>query len=103
MAAQPNTQIPTTAIGHYIDGRMQAGAGHSAPSYNPATGAVIGAVSLASAREVDQAVKAAEAAFPAWSQTPPLKRARVMFRFKQLIERDMDKLAATITRAQGTD
>ena len=101
MSAQPNTHTSTTAIGHYIDGRMQAGAGSSAPSYNPATGAVIGAVALASAQEVDQAVKAAEAAFPAWSQTPPLKRARVMFRFKQLIERDMDKLAATITREHG--
>jgi malonate-semialdehyde dehydrogenase (acetylating)/methylmalonate-semialdehyde dehydrogenase len=101
MSAQPNTHNQPTAIGHYIDGRMQAGAGNSAPSYNPATGAVIGAVALASAQDVDQAVKAAEAAFPAWSQTPPLKRARVMFRFKQLIERDMDKLAATITREHG--
>ena len=101
MAAQLNTHTQTTAIGHYIDGRMQAGAGNSAPSYNPATGAVIGAVALASVQDVDLAVKAAEAAFPAWSQTPPLKRARVMFRFKQLIERDMDKLAATVTREHG--
>ena len=101
MSAQPSERSTPQAIDHYIDGQHHAGKGASVPSYNPASGAVIGAVALASAEEVDLAVKAAEAAFSAWSQTPPLKRARVMFRFKELIERDMDKLAALITREHG--
>jgi malonate-semialdehyde dehydrogenase (acetylating)/methylmalonate-semialdehyde dehydrogenase len=71
------------------------------PSYNPATGETIGAVALATPADVDAAVSAAAEAFLTWSQTPPLKRARVMFRFKELIERDMDKLAALITREHG--
>ncbi|HEX7815897.1 CoA-acylating methylmalonate-semialdehyde dehydrogenase, partial [Dyella sp.] len=101
MSAQLNTHTQVQSIGHFINGCELQGNGGSVPSYNPATGEVIGAVAIASANEVDQAVQAAYAAFPAWAQTPPLKRARVMFRFKQLIERDMDELAATITREHG--
>ena len=100
MSAQP-PEHTALRIGHYINGQPHDGSGNTLPSYNPATGAVIGAVALATAADVDAAVKAADAAFHAWSQTPPLKRARVMFRFKELIERDMDKLAATITREHG--
>ena len=100
MSAQLSPSNPPQAIGHYINGELHSGSA-SLPSYNPASGAVTGAVALATAAEVDLAVQAAHAAFPAWSQTPPLKRARVMFRFKELIERDMDKLAATITREHG--
>lgn len=91
--------VPT--IGHYIDGRLHDAGAARLPSYNPATGEVIGTVSQATPHEVALAVQAAQAAFPAWAQTPPLKRARVMFRFKALIERDMDQLAALITREHG--
>jgi malonate-semialdehyde dehydrogenase (acetylating)/methylmalonate-semialdehyde dehydrogenase len=101
MSAQLSPSPAAINIGHYIGGRHQAGSGATAPSYNPATGQVIGAVALADTHEVDIAVQSALAAFPAWSQTPPLKRARVMFRFKELFERDMDKLAAAITREHG--
>ncbi len=101
MSAQLSPSPAPVNIGHYVGGRHQAGKGSTAPSYNPATGHVIGAVALADAKEVDLAVQSALAAFPAWSQTPPLKRARVMFRFKELLERDMDKLAAAITREHG--
>jgi malonate-semialdehyde dehydrogenase (acetylating)/methylmalonate-semialdehyde dehydrogenase len=101
MSAQPSEHTALHTIGHYINGQLHDGSGNTLPSYNPATGAVIGAVALATSAEVDAAVKAADAAFHAWSQTPPLKRARVMFRFKELIERDIDKLAATITREHG--
>jgi malonate-semialdehyde dehydrogenase (acetylating)/methylmalonate-semialdehyde dehydrogenase len=101
MSAQVSRNAEPARIGHYIGGRHQAGTGASVPSYNPASGAVIGAVALASAAEVDAAVQAARTAFPAWSQTPPLKRARVMFRFKELIERELDALAAVITREHG--
>lgn len=100
MSAQLSESNHPQAIGHYIHGEHRSSSA-SVPSYNPASGAITGAVALATAADVDLAVKAAEAAFPAWSQTPPLKRARVMFRFKELIERDMDKLAATITREHG--
>ena len=101
MSAQLSPSPAPVNIGHYIGGRHQAGKGSTVSSYNPATGDVIGAVALADAKEVDLAVQSALAAFPAWSQTPPLKRARVMFRFKELLERDMDKLAAAITREHG--
>jgi malonate-semialdehyde dehydrogenase (acetylating)/methylmalonate-semialdehyde dehydrogenase len=101
MSAQVSPTQAPQPIGHFIGGRRHPGSGASVPSYNPASGAVIGAVALASAADVDAAVKAAEAAFPGWSQTPPLKRARVMFRFKELIERDLDQLAATVTREHG--
>jgi malonate-semialdehyde dehydrogenase (acetylating) / methylmalonate-semialdehyde dehydrogenase len=101
MSAQVSEHSPVTTIGHYIGGRHFVGSGASVPSYNPATGARTGAVALATPEEVDAAVKAAEAAFPAWAQTPSLKRARVMFRFKELLERDMHDLAATITREHG--
>ena len=58
-------------------------------------------VSLASKAEVDAAVAAASKAFPAWSQTPPLQRARVMFRFKSLVEANLDRLAAILTSEHG--
>jgi malonate-semialdehyde dehydrogenase (acetylating)/methylmalonate-semialdehyde dehydrogenase len=101
MSTQISASHALAQIGHYIAGLHQAGSGDTVPSYNPASGEVISAVALATAAEVDVAVQAAAAAFPTWSQTPPHKRARVMFRFKELIERDMDKLAAVITREQG--
>ena len=101
MSTQISASHALAQIGHYIAGLHQAGSGDTVPSYNPASGEVIGAVALATATEVDVAVQAAAVAFPAWSQTPPHKRARVMFRFKELIERDMDKLATVITREQG--
>src|SRR5579871_941603 len=96
MSAQLSNRSEPRQIGHFIAGQHSPGA-TSIPSYNPANGAQIGAVSLASSNDVDRAVNAANAAFAQWSQTPPLKRARVMFRFKQLLERDMDKLAEMIT------
>ncbi|TAL93432.1 MAG: CoA-acylating methylmalonate-semialdehyde dehydrogenase, partial [Rhodanobacter sp.] len=101
MSTQLSPSPACVHIGHYIGGRHQAGKGSTVPSFNPASGEVIGAVALADVHEVDVAVQSALVAFPAWSQTPPLKRARVMFRFKELLERDMDKLAATITREHG--
>jgi malonate-semialdehyde dehydrogenase (acetylating) / methylmalonate-semialdehyde dehydrogenase len=101
MSAQASEHITVTTIGHYIGGQHHAGSGAGVPSYNPASGARTGTIALATPDDVDAAVKAAEAAFPAWAQTPPLKRARVMFRFKELLERDMRKLAAVITREHG--
>src|SRR5438309_4887916 len=90
------------AIGHFIAGQPRPGqSGRASDVFNPATGAITSKVALASAAEVDAAVTAAQRAFRPWAETSPLKRARVMFRFKELIERDLDKLAAIITSEHG--
>jgi malonate-semialdehyde dehydrogenase (acetylating)/methylmalonate-semialdehyde dehydrogenase len=96
MTSQPQS------IGHFIQGHPVAGtSGRTSEVFNPATGKVTGHVALASAAEVDRAVAAARAAFPAWAATSPLRRARVMFKFKELIEKNHDRLAAAITAEHG--
>ncbi|MBK7503387.1 MAG: aldehyde dehydrogenase family protein [Polaromonas sp.] len=82
-----------TEIGHYISGQQVAGKHRAQDVFNPATGAVTGRVALADGMVVDAAVAAAHAAFPEWSDTPPLRRARVMFKFLELLNTHKDKLA----------
>lgn len=97
--------IPFAAVGivgHHIGGRAVAGtSGRSQPVYNPATGEVAREVALASPAEVGAAVAAAQAAFPAWADTSPLKRARVLNKFLELLNRERDTLAAMITAEHG--
>ena len=101
-AAEPRTDAHTTSIGHFIDGRAIAGgSGREAPVYDPATGKVRAQLALADAAETGAAVAAARRALPAWSATPPLSRARVLFRFKALIEAHADELARLITLEHG--
>src|SRR5258708_14067370 len=69
--------------------------------FNPTTGALAGRVPLASKAEAERAIAVAKEAFAGWSETSPLTRARVMFRFKELIERHMDELALLIASEQG--
>ncbi len=89
-------------LGHYIDGKPAAGgSGRSAPVYNPALGVAATEVALASAAETRQAIASARAAFAEWSDTPALRRARVMFKFRDLIEQHAGELAAIITREHG--
>ena len=89
-------------VGHFIGGQLVVPAGgRSADVFNPATGSVARQVALASRADVDRAVAAGLAAFPAWSRTPPLRRARVMFKFKELLEANLDRLAAIITAEHG--
>jgi malonate-semialdehyde dehydrogenase (acetylating)/methylmalonate-semialdehyde dehydrogenase len=89
-------------IGHFIGGKMVAGSsGQFGEVFNPALGEVSAKVALASRAEVNQAVEAAQKAFPAWAATPPLRRARVMFKFKDLLERDRAKISAAITAEHG--
>jgi malonate-semialdehyde dehydrogenase (acetylating)/methylmalonate-semialdehyde dehydrogenase len=89
-------------IGHWIGGVRHAGvADRTSEVFNPATGEVSGLVQLGGAPVVDAAVRAAAAAFPAWSETSSLNRARVMFRFKELLDRHHDDLARIITREHG--
>ncbi|HAC69194.1 MAG TPA: methylmalonate-semialdehyde dehydrogenase (CoA acylating), partial [Pseudomonas sp.] len=72
------------SLKHLIGGQLVDGGSRRAPVYNPSTGAVIREVPLADAATLQQAIDAAQAAFPAWRNTPPAKRAQVLFRFKQL-------------------
>ncbi len=91
-----------TNINHYINGAVVAGQSTRAQDvFNPATGAVTGRVALASTADVDTAVAAARAAFPAWSDTPPIRRARVMFKFLELLNQHKDDLARMITAEHG--
>ncbi|HEY8426697.1 MAG TPA: aldehyde dehydrogenase family protein, partial [Limnochordales bacterium] len=90
------------AVPLLIDGRWRASAAERhEPVYNPATGEVIGWVPFATEEEVAEAVSAAARAFPAWRATPPIERARLMFRYKELLERHFEELALLITRENG--
>ena len=94
--------MSTVNIGHYIGGRLVAGtSSRTQDVFNPATGAVTGKVALASATEVSAAVASAQAAFPAWADTPPIRRARIMFKFLELVNRHKDELAHCITAEHG--
>ena len=73
----------------------------SLPVYNPATGEVIGQVPLSGTKDVDAAVQAAAAAYRTWSRTAVMERVRLMFRFKALLEDNVEDLAAIITRHHG--
>ncbi|QEE35768.1 CoA-acylating methylmalonate-semialdehyde dehydrogenase [Octadecabacter sp. SW4] len=87
---------------HYIGGAHVKGtSGRFAEVYNPATGEVQAKVPLATAAEMDKAVKIAAAAQPAWAAVNPQRRARVMMKFVTLLNRDMDKLAEALSREHG--
>lgn len=89
-------------IQHFINGSIVESTSERLQDvFNPATGAVSAQVVLASVDEVNQAVAAANAAAPAWAATAPLKRARILMRFKELMEQNHDALAAAITREHG--
>ena len=89
-------------IGHFIGGKRVAGtSGRTADVFNPATGEVQAQVALASAEELTAAVANAKAAQPAWAATNPQRRARVMMKFVELLNRDMDKLAEVLSREHG--
>ncbi|MEM6513399.1 MAG: CoA-acylating methylmalonate-semialdehyde dehydrogenase [Pseudomonadota bacterium] len=92
---------PLAVIGHFINGSVIADDNRAQDVTNPATGEVSRQVAMASTGTVEQAIAAAEAAFPTWRDTPPLKRARVMFRFKQLLEEHADEVVAAITDEHG--
>jgi len=91
-----------TEIQHFINGTLVSGqSGRSQPVFNPATGEQSGTVPLASAAEMNKAVEAARAAFPAWAMTTPLRRARILNRFLRLLEDHQGRIAATITAEHG--
>lgn len=89
-------------IGHYLDGQPRHDAdARFSDVYNPATGQVQARVALASLDTVDAAVASAVKAFPAWSAQSALRRARVMFKFKELLDQHHDELAGIICREHG--
>jgi len=92
----------TQKIQHYLGGqRVDGSSGRSSDVFNPATGAVSGQVPLANEAEIQQAVATARAAFPGWAGTSPLRRARIMNRFRDLLEKNADELAAIISAEHG--
>jgi malonate-semialdehyde dehydrogenase (acetylating)/methylmalonate-semialdehyde dehydrogenase len=89
-------------ITHFINGvSVDTQSGRHADVFNPALGEPVAKVALGTAEEVDAAVRAAEQAFPSWSATPPLTRARVLFKYLQLCQQHTDDFAALITREHG--
>ena len=105
LASAPETTAskPTVReITHWIKGAAVRGAsGRFGDVFHPATGAVQARVPLASDSEVNAAVEAAAAAFPDWSAQPPLRRARVLFRLRDIFESRMDEVAALLNREHG--
>jgi malonate-semialdehyde dehydrogenase (acetylating)/methylmalonate-semialdehyde dehydrogenase len=92
----------TADAAHFINGHAVTDAdARKQPVFNPATGAVSRQVELADAAQVNAAVAAAQAAFPKWADTPPLRRARVLFKFLDLMNQHRDTLAAMITAEHG--
>ena len=92
----------TATIAHFINGQADFGKStRAADVFNPATGKVTGRVVLADPGDVVAAIANAQAAFPAWAATTPLARARVLFKFKQLLEEHADEIALAITHEHG--
>src|SRR5438045_242727 len=89
-------------VRHFINGKHSDGSnGRWGDVFNPATGERARRVAMGGATEVDAAVKAAAAAFPAWAATPPLTRARILFKFRELLDREAGALAAPISEEHG--
>ena len=90
------------SIGHFIGGKEVKGtSGRTADVFEPMTGDVQAKVALASKAEVRAAVENARAAQPEWAATNPQRRARVMMKFVELVQRDYDKLADCLAREHG--
>lgn len=90
-----------TIIGHLINGAISLEAERTQDVFNPATGEATKQVGLASKATVEEAIAAAQAAHPAWRNTPPAKRAKVMFRFKELLEQNAEKICELIGEEHG--
>lgn len=97
--AQPATAI--TTIPHWIDGKATVTSGRPSPVYNPSLGRAVRQVNLASKEEVDAVVAGAARAFPAWSQLTALRRSRILFRFKELLDTHAKRIAQTISEEHG--
>src|SRR5262249_50909989 len=91
-------RLPMREIGHFVGGKEAKGhSGRFGDIFNPNTGEVQAKVALATHAEVEHAIMVAAAAQPAWARTNPQRRARVMFRFLDLVNRDFESLAALLS------
>ncbi len=88
-------------VEHLINGELVSMGDPTQDVFNPSTGEVSKQVEVASKNTVEKAITAAQEAFPAWRATPPLKRARIMFRFKELLEKNINKIAQLIGEEHG--
>jgi len=89
-------------IEHFVNGKIFSGNSKRVSKvFNPATGEQTAEVKLASIKDMDSAVEASKIAFISWSKKPPLQRARVLFRFKELIEKNFEELAKIIVSEHG--
>ncbi len=97
-----NESAGSAALSNYIGGKwVPSESGVTEPVYNPATGEVIANVPISSKEEVDAAVRAAQEAFRTWSRTPVPRRARVLFKYQQLLVERWEELARIITQENG--
>lgn len=102
MGETHRSEAGVRTLTHYVNGKpLDATSGRFADVFNPSSGQVSARVPLASVAEVDAAVAAANTAFPAWSEMAPIKRARILFKFKDLLDQHHDELAALVTREHG--
>jgi malonate-semialdehyde dehydrogenase (acetylating)/methylmalonate-semialdehyde dehydrogenase len=102
MTATPTSAITVEPVKLLVGGQWEASpASRLGKVYNPSTGQAIARVPLCSAADVDRAVQAAAKALPAWAETPVVERARIMFRFRELLTRHADELAHSVTREHG--
>jgi malonate-semialdehyde dehydrogenase (acetylating)/methylmalonate-semialdehyde dehydrogenase len=98
----PTQSTALAELNHWISGAPVAGSsGRFSDVFHPASGQVQSRVPLASEAEVDAAVASAAAALPEWAALPPLRRARVLFRFREIFERRLDEVATLINREHG--
>lgn len=102
LCAMPTSPEAQSVLGHFINGRFQsADDGRTSPVMNPSTGEETKRVALASVATVEEAIAAAKAAFEPWRNLPPAKRARFMFRFKELLEANAERIARAICVEHG--
>ncbi len=100
-ARNASDAVALPVVGHRIGGKIDTAGARRSDVFDPAAGSAIASVALADRSIVDRAVAAASAALPGWSDTPALRRARVLFKFKELIEVNFDALSLSITREHG--
>src|SRR5438477_12331183 len=101
-APEKRDEQELSRINHWIGGRAVPGtSGRSGPVYNPATGAVAAEVDFASVEEIDAAVAAAKAAFPAWRALSLSRRSELLFRIRQLVDAHREDIARHLTREHG--
>jgi malonate-semialdehyde dehydrogenase (acetylating)/methylmalonate-semialdehyde dehydrogenase len=105
MSAQPDSADPAMSlglVGHFIGGQVSAGASaRRAAVYDPALGQAVREVALAGSDDVNAAVRSAQAAAPSWGRTPPLRRARVLMRFRELLGTQGKELARVLAQEHG--